>query len=69
MKLAVRVWTDHAHRMLCIQCELADLLEASMPPDPELVDLIEAAFLKGMIDGETQELAYTWLEVNHPCEQ
>jgi hypothetical protein len=37
--------------------------------DEELLDLIEAAFLKGLIDGETQELAYTWLEVNHPCEQ
>ncbi len=37
--------------------------------DEELIDLIEAAFLKGLIDGETQELVYTWLEVNHPCEQ
>jgi len=37
--------------------------------DEELADLIEAAFLKGLIDGETQELAYTSLEVNHPCEQ
>ena len=37
--------------------------------DEELIDLIEAAFLKAMIDGETQELAYTWLEVNHPCKQ
>ncbi len=37
--------------------------------DEELLDLKEAAFLKGLIDGETQELAYTWLEVNCPCEQ
>jgi len=37
--------------------------------DEELADVIEAAFLKRLIDGETQELAYTWLEVNHPCEQ
>ena len=37
--------------------------------DEDLADLIEAAFLKGLIDGETQKLAYTWLEVNHPCEQ
>ena len=37
--------------------------------DEELADLIEAAFLEGFIDGETQELAYTWLEANHPCEQ
>ena len=69
MNLATRVWTDHAHRMLCLKCELLDVLEASRPPDPDLADLIEWAFLNEKIDGETQELAYTWLEVNHPCEQ
>lgn len=37
--------------------------------DEELADLIEAAFLKDHIDGETQKLAYTWPEVNRPCEQ
>ena len=29
-----------------------------MPPDPELVDLIERAFLDGQIDSEVAELAY-----------
>ena len=37
--------------------------------DEELADLIEAAFLKSLIDGEAQKLAYTWLEGNHPCNQ
>ena len=37
--------------------------------DEDLADLIEAAFLMGLIDSETLKLAYTWLEVNHPCEQ
>ncbi len=55
--------------MPCLNCELPYLLEASRPPDPELVDLIEQAFIAGDIDGETQELAYLWLEGNHPCEQ
>lgn len=41
----------------------------TLSADEELGDLIEAAFLKGLIDSETQELAYTWLAVNHPCEQ
>ncbi len=36
---------------------------------PFLVNLIEQAFIEGQIDGETQELAYTCLEVNHPCGQ
>ncbi len=55
--------------MLCIHCELPEILEQTRPPDPELVDLIEQAFIEGQIDGETQELAYQWLEVNHSCEQ
>jgi len=37
--------------MFCIHCELPNLLQASRPPDPELVDLIEQAFLEGQIDG------------------
>ena len=41
------------------------LLRATMPPDEELVDLIEAAFLERQIDGETQALAFAWLERNH----
>jgi hypothetical protein len=37
-----------------------------MPPDPELVDLIEWAFLDGQIDGQTADLAYAWLMANRP---
>ena len=29
-------------------------------------NLIEEAFLAGIIDGETQQLAYLWLANNHP---
>ena len=61
MKLAVRVWTDHAHRMPCLICELPRLLEASRPPDPELIDLIEQAFIEGQIDRQKAELAYLCL--------
>jgi len=66
MKLAARVWTEHAHRMPCLKCELPHLLEASRPPDPELVelvDLIEQAFIQGQIDSEKAELAYTYLRL------
>ena len=48
---------------------LTEIYIEALLVDEELADLIEAAFLNGLIDGETQELAYTWLEVNHPCEQ
>ncbi len=51
--------------MLCLQCDLPDLLEASRPPDPELVDLIEQAFLEGQIDSRKAELAYLWLLGGH----
>lgn len=47
-----------AHSMPCLQCELPDLLLASMPPDPDLVDLIEQAFLERQIDGLKADLAY-----------
>lgn len=33
-----------------------------MPPDEELVDLIEWAFLEGQIDGVTADLANCWLK-------
>ena len=46
-----------------------ELLLESQPPDPELADLIEWAFLDDQIDGVTLSLAYNWLTVNHPCEQ
>jgi hypothetical protein len=45
--------------MPCLHCE--SLLEASMPPDEELVDLIEWAFLEGQIDGAESDLAYLLL--------
>jgi hypothetical protein len=50
--------------MSCLYCALPDLLEASMPPDPELVDLIEWAFLDGQIDGFALDLAHIFL-INH----
>ena len=40
----------HASRIACFRCELPNLLRDSMPPDPEMVDLIEQAFLEGQID-------------------
>jgi hypothetical protein len=44
---------------------MEELLKAAMPPDEDLADLIEAAFLEGQIDGKTQSLAFAWLERNH----
>ena len=32
-----------------------------MPPDPDLVDLIEQASIEGQIAGQKAELAYLWL--------
>ena len=52
-----------------MSCDLSEILERTRPPDPELVDLIERAFIVGIIDGEAEELAYLWLRVNDPCEQ
>ena len=48
--------------MSCLHCELPKLLEASRPPDHELLDLIEQAFLVGQIDGVKADLAYLWLQ-------
>ena len=56
----------HSRSMSCLYCALPDPLEASMPPDPEPVDLIEWAFLDGQIDGRTADLAYTWLVASRP---
>ncbi|MDA0707270.1 MAG: hypothetical protein O2805_11820 [Proteobacteria bacterium] len=50
--------------MPCLYCELPNLLQDSMPPDPEFVDLIEQAFIQGQIDGLKADLAYAWLEAN-----
>jgi hypothetical protein len=44
--------------MTCLNCALSDLLEATQPPDPELADLIDWAFLDGQIDGQAADLAY-----------
>ena len=32
-----------------------------MPPDPDLVDLVEQAFVEGQIDSQKAELAYLWM--------
>ncbi len=50
--------SDHAQRM---SFDLSDLLERTRPPDAELVDLIEQAYLEGQIDGQKADLAYLWL--------
>ena len=49
--------------MTYLDYDFAELLEASMPPDPELVDLIELAFLAGQIGGVSADLAYSWLQL------
>ena len=35
-----------------MSCDLSELLEQTRPPDPELVDLIEQAFLEGQISSQ-----------------
>ena len=45
--------------MSCLRCDLSELLEQTRPPDPELIDLIEQAFLEGQIDGERTDLSYS----------
>ncbi len=44
-----------------MSCDLSEILERTRPPDPELVDLIEQAFLEGQIDGFKADLAYVCL--------
>ena len=44
-----------------MSCDLSELLEQTRPPDSELVDLIEKAYLEGQIDGQTADLAYLLL--------
>ena len=44
--------------MDCLHCDLSELLEQTRPPAPELVDLIEWAFLEGQIDAQKADLAY-----------
>ncbi len=64
LNLATRAWIDDADRMRCLKCDLPELLEASRPPDSELVNLIEQAFLEGQIDGLRADLAYLWIQAN-----
>ena len=40
---------------------MEELLRASAPPDEELVDLIECAYLEMQIGGLEADLAYLWL--------
>jgi hypothetical protein len=41
--------------------DIEALLEQVAPPDPELVDLLEKAFLEEQLDGQAMELAYLWV--------
>ena len=45
-----------------MSCDLSEILERTRPPDPELVGLIEQAFLEGQIDGHRADLAHHLLE-------
>ena len=47
--------------MLCLRCDLSQILEQTRPPDAELVDLMEQANLEAQIDGLQADLAYTHL--------
>ena len=67
---SVRYWEKQTFRPdLILACPglchhppvMEELLRASIPPDEELADLIETAFLEGQIDGETQSLAFAIL--------
>jgi len=50
--------------MSCLHCNLAEILEQTRPPDPELIDLMEQAYLEGQIDWQKADLAYMWLQAN-----
>ena len=41
--------------------DLSELLERARPSGPELIDLIEQAYLEGQIDGKKADQAYLWL--------
>ena len=47
--------------MSCSHCDFYEILEQTRPPDPELVDLIEQAYIEGQIDSQEAELAYLCL--------
>jgi hypothetical protein len=48
-------------RLASMRFDIESLLLDTVPPDEELVDLIEWAFLEGQIDGSRADLAYLWL--------
>ncbi len=48
--------------MSCLHCDLSERLEQTRPPDPEMVDLIEQAFVDGQIGSQAANLAYLWLQ-------
>ena len=62
MNLAARMWTGHAFQMPCLHCDLSELLEQTRPPDPDLVGLIERAFIAGQIDSQKADLASLWIQ-------
>ena len=41
---------------------LTEIFIEALLADEELADLIEAAYLDGQIDGDSQALAFAWLE-------
>ena len=49
----------HPQTMSCLHCDLSEIPELARPPDPDLVDLVEQAFLAGQIGGLRVELAYS----------
>ena len=50
--------------MSYLHYDLPSLLQTSRRPDPELVDLIERAFLDAQIDGDKADLAYEYLRTD-----
>jgi hypothetical protein len=46
---------------LYVEALLAELYAATVLIDEDFADLLEDAFLDGMIDGKTEDLAYIWL--------
>jgi hypothetical protein len=48
---------------------LAKLCAATVLIGEDFADLLQDGLLDGMIDGETEDLAYIWLSVNRVSEQ
>ena len=49
--------SGHSRGMSCDNYDLANLLQDSTLPDPDLVGLIGQAFLEGQIDSQVAEMA------------